>query len=411
MSVARPLDIAVVTMQFPVASETFVSARLETLHGMGNRVRVFTLRPPSSDVDKLVEERALHGLELSQNGLPASLRGTLAALRRPGLLAKTLWWLWRCSRGRPGHLWLALAILPRSFDVLAHLERHPPDLLHLEWGHFPVVAARLVQQRLPEVIVSTSLIAYDLTTEFGGTVDVTRDADVVRTQAAINVEQITRFTGVDAERVAVVYDGVDMRRLDGLNGDAEKVPGRVVCAARLVPAKGVDDAIRVFAAALPSAPFATLRILGEGSDRSRLERLAAELGVSGSVEFLGMVSHEQVLRELGCAEVLLHLSRRERLPNVVKEAMACACLPITSRTVGIEELVEHGETGFVVEQGDLAQAARLLERTLTGEINILPMMQAGRKFISRTFDHQRNVDKLVRLWREALGKLSDLQPT
>lgn len=398
----RPLELAVIAMKFPVASETFVSARLETLQGMGNRVRVFTMRRPEKDFAKLIAERGLDRLELNQTGLVASLRGALAALRRPRLLGSTFRWLWRCTKGRPGHLLRALVILPRSFDVLARLEREPPDLLHLEWGHFPVVAAHLVQRRLPHVVVSVSLIAYDLNTEFGGTVDVVREADVIRTQAAINVDQISRFTGVEPERIAVIYDGVDVSRLERMTSVAEKVPGRVVCAGRLVAEKGVDDVIRVFAATLEAAPYATLHVLGEGPARSGLEALAAELGASQSVVFFGHISHEQVLRELGRAEVLLHLSRTERLPNVVKEAMVCECLPITTRTEGIEELVTHGETGFVVEHDDLESAAELLGKVITRQVEIEPMTEAAKRFIHRNFDHQESVDKLVKLWREAL---------
>src|SRR5690606_1543069 len=119
---------------------------------------------------------------------------------------------------------------------------------------------------------------------------------------------------------------------------------RVVVAGRLVEAKGVDDALRVFGAVLRSAPFATLRVLGEGEELPRLKRLATSLGLKGAVEFEGHVSHRRVLEELSRAEVLLHLSHSERLPNVVKEAMACRCVAITTRTEGIEELVEHGVT-------------------------------------------------------------------
>jgi len=398
----EPLDVAIVTTQYPAASETFVTARLKTLHALGHRLHIYTMRPRHKDHQKLLDERELHALVADQNSVGASLRGVLQALARPVLLFDTLRWLWRRTSDRPEHLRFSLLILPRSFDILAKLEQEPPAVLHLEWGHFPSVTAHLVQQRLPEVIVSTSLIAYDLTTEYGGTIDVTRAADVIRTQAAINVPQIAGFTGVGPERIAVIYDGVDMARIDDLNAASQKVPGRVVCAARLVPDKGVDDAIRVFAAARRAAPDATLHVLGDGPEAERLKRLATELGVMDTVEFMGLVSHDQVLRELGGAEVLLHLSLKERLPNVVKEAMACACLAITTRTVGIEELVTDGQTGFVVEHGDLATPTALLSKALSAELPLRQITEAARHFIADNFDHQANVEKLVSSWRATI---------
>lgn len=398
----RPLDIVVITVRFPMVSETFISARLRTLQSSGNRLRVSTMLGPKPDASKLIEERQLGGLEIDQSSGRATLIGLVKAVGRPRLLGKTLSWLWKCNRNRFGHLLRALAIVPRSFQLLAELEKDRPDVLHLEWGHFPVVAARLVQWSLPEVVTSVSLIAYDLNTEFGGTIDVVRDADVVRTQAAINVDQIIAFTGVDRNRIAVIHDGVDVARLERMTAVKEKEPGRVVCVGRLVPGKAVDDVIEVFAAARTAVPHATLHILGDGPERGRLEKLVATLGIGEAVEFLGTVSHLRVMTELTQAEVLLHLSRAERLPNVVKEAMACECLPITTRTVGIEELVEHGMTGYIIEHQDRTQAVSTLIDVLTSTSGHEQMVADAKRFITRNFDHHVNVGKLVSLWHEVL---------
>ena len=85
---------------------------------------------------------------------------------------------------------------------------------------------------------------------------------------------------------------------------------------------------------------------------ARDERLARALGIRESVEFRGQVTYDSVLAALASAEVLLFLSRHEaeRLPNVVKEAMASRCICIVSRTPGIEELIPNGRIGFIVEQ-------------------------------------------------------------
>src|SRR5690606_30651258 len=167
--------------------------------------------------------------------------------------------------------------------------------------------------------------------------------------------------------------------------------------------KGVDDAIRVFANARASAPYAVLRVLGEGPELERLRALADELDVGDAVEFLGHVTHGQVLHELGCAEALLHLSHTERLPNVVKEAMATGCVPITTRTEGIDELVTHRETGFIVDHGDLQGAGEILIGVLSRQFENDTMTAAAKRFIYTNFDHQVNVDKLVERWREAMG--------
>src|SRR5690606_32219789 len=276
-----------------------------------------------------------------------------------------------------------------------------PDVLHTEWGHYPVVVAHLVQKRLPGTVVSVSLIAYDIDTEFGGTVDVVRDASVIRTQALVNVGVISKLTGVDPKRVAVVHDGVDLARIQHIRRKATKVPGRFVVAGRLVPEKGIDDAIRVFAAARSMTKDVSLRVLGEGHDLARLERLARELGVADAGESAGHVSHEQVIMEFCEAQILLHLSHSERLPNVVKEGMASHCVCITTRTAGIEELVEDGVTGFVVEMGDTHRAAAIAIDLLAGRQPIAVIGDRAQRFVAANFDHDNNVHLLLDLWLAA----------
>lgn len=395
---SAPLDVVIIPMQFPVHSETFISARLRSLLSMGHRLRVYALRGSAPGGEELARERAVDSIPTDHNGLRASLRGTVEALKRPVLLADTLTWLFGATRRSLPQLARSLVVLPRSFDILGRLEKDPPDVLHAEWGHYPTIVARLVQQRLPGTVVSISLIAYDLATQFGGTVDVVRDADVVRTQARANVEHITRFAGIDEERVSVVPDGVEFARVRRVYGRAPKVAGRGVVAGRLVPAKGIDDAIRAFALARRAAHGATLHVLGAGPDMPRLTALTRELGVADVVAFLGHVSQERVIEELSSAEVLIHLSHSERLPNVVKEAMACRCVCVTTRTVGIEELVEHGATGYIVEHGDVHGAARLVADSLANAARVAAIGEAAYRFVATHFDHETSVRRLAGLW-------------
>jgi glycosyltransferase involved in cell wall biosynthesis len=375
---------------------------------MGHDVRVFALRAALEGRDELARERGVEAIPTSHNGLATNLAGIVEALRRPLLLLAAIRWLFATSSRNVAQLGTALAVLPRSFDILAHLERQLPDVLHTEWGHYPAIVAYLVKKRLPRTVISVSLIAYDLDAEFGGSIDVVREASVIRTQALVNVEKIAGFTGVDPSRVYVVYDGVDLDRIHRIHATMPKVPGRFVVAGRLIPEKGIDDAMRVFALAKARAKASRLRVLGDGHDLARLKQLADQLGVSDSVDFLGHVSHERVLEEFASAEIHLHMSHSERLPNVVKEAMACHCVCITTRTAGIEELVDSGVTGYVVEVGDVTRAADIATELLRGVTSMTAMGDAAHSFIEQNFDHDRNVHLLLDLWLRAKSEGSDV---
>jgi len=391
-------------MQFPVPAETFVSAQVSMLVALGQRLRVHGLRRALPGAATLARERGVDIVPTTHNSIAVSARGIWEALRRPATTARLLRWLVRRSMAAPKQLATALVLVPRAFAILADLEADPPDVLHLAWGHYPAIVARLVQLRMPNVVTSISLGAYDLTREWAPSADVCRSADLVRTQATVNVAHIARFSGVAPHDIAVVHHGVDLAKIARLTEGSTRQPGRLTVAGRLVPQKRVGDAIRVLEAVRRHVPYASLRVLGDGPQRDELERLAQRLGVASAVEFLGHVPHDRVLMELARTEVFLLLTgaEGERLPNVVKEGMACGCVCVTTPSPGIEELVEHGVTGFVMGTGAVEEAAAFVVRVLVGAIDTASMRSAARRHVAEHFDHETSVRRLLELWRERL---------
>src|SRR5690606_17396046 len=210
---ARPLDVVVVTTRFPAHAETFASARVRSLLEDGHRVRVMSFKAPAAGWEGLVAERGLGAAELLPNGPGVTAAGIAAAARRPGVLAKALWWLLSTCARAPVHLPRALAALPYAFWALDLLERDPPDVVHLDWGHYPTVVLPLVRWRGVPCVVSLSLVAYDIHRRFPGTRTGAHLADIVRTQARCNVGEIAAVTGIDPSRIEVVPDGVDLARI------------------------------------------------------------------------------------------------------------------------------------------------------------------------------------------------------
>jgi len=393
------LRVAYVTMAFPAASETFATNDVLALRRSGVHVTVHSLRPAVRDADRLLAERDLLDLPVTHNGVRATLGGVGAMLARPGRVFELVGWITRHTWRRPTQLLRSLMVVPRAFDVYRHIEQEPPDVVHLFWGHYPAVVARLVQRYSPAVVVSMFLGAHDLRVRYGGSGPVARSADVVWTHTAANVP-IIRAIGVAGDGPLVAYRGVDLHRLRDVAARTPKTPKRIVTAARLVPSKGVDDVIRAFARVVALHPDATLTVLGEGPQRADLERLAGSLGVQGSVRFLGHRPQEEAFQEMARAEVLLFLSRVESLPNVIKEAMAVGTVCVSSRTSGIEELLADGEHGFVVDHGDVDAAAAAVARILTDPALRTQMAEAARRHVETHFDLERTMTRYRDTWSE-----------
>lgn len=391
------MRVAYVTMAFPAGSEAFASTEVEALHRAGVDLTVYTMRPRVRDHARLMAERHPHGVALDLNSVAVSLRGALAGLRAPVVLAELVWWLVRRSWRQPAHLVRALILAPRALDIFAALRRRPPDVVHLFWGHYPALVGHLVQRHLPRVVVSMFLGAYDLVGRYAVSEPVARAADVVWTHAHENIPVVARL-GVTPDRLAVVHRGLDLRRFGSRR--IPKIPRRVTTAGRLLPTKGMTDVLTVFAGVLRAWPDASLTVLGEGPDRPRLEALAGSLGISGAVCFLGHVSHDRVADEVAAAEAFLYMSHTtsDRLPNVVKEAMASRCLCIVTETTAIRELVEDGANGFVVPRRDVAAAQRLLDRAFRDPGAAAALAARGSEAVAAGFDVTTSVQTYRERW-------------
>lgn len=406
------MRVAYVTMQFPAPSETFATNEVRALVSRGVVLSVHCLRSRRDDSNDLAAARGVGEVEVTYNGIAASLRGALAAARRPLLLVRAWVWLIRTAWRAPRDLMLCLLLTPRAFDILAEIESRRPDVVHMFWGHLPTVVGYLVQSTHPWMATSLSLIAYDLERRFAGTIAVAHSSDVVRTHASANVAQVAEFTGIDPNRISVIFDGIDVGWIDRTRRGIARVPFRLLATGRLIPEKGMDDVLKAFAGVRERWPEATLAVAGDGPDRDRLMALRRSLGLGESVQFLGHVAHARVIEEMARAQVFLLLSRYggERLPNVVKEAMACGCVCITTPTPGIEELVESGVTGYVVEGSDADSVVSIVDALFAKRVEAQSMSQAAASIVADRFDLSRTAPMYLTLWRVAVAKRAECAP-
>lgn len=197
----------------------------------------------------------------------------------------------------------------------------------------------------------------------------TRQVDRVIATCSDEVFELRRM-GLEGDRVDTIPCGVDLAHFTD-DGPALGRDGRarVVTVSRLVPRKGVDDAIR----AIALVPGAELLIAG-GPESSRMDTdpevrrlrdLALELGVADRVRFLGPVSRERMPALMRSADALLALPWYEPFGITPVEAAACG-LPVVAAAVGgLTDTVVHEVTGLLVPARDPGQAAAALARLLS----------------------------------------------
>jgi N-acetyl-alpha-D-glucosaminyl L-malate synthase BshA len=128
--------------------------------------------------------------------------------------------------------------------------------------------------------------------------------------------------------------------------------------------KRIDDIIRVFAKVQKQVP-AKLLLVGDGPERSGMEALCRDLGVSADVRFLGKL--DTIEEALSLADLFFLTSEKESFGLAALEAMACEVPVISSNAGGITEVNIHGETGFVSEIGDVDDMVANTIKILTDE--------------------------------------------
>jgi glycosyltransferase involved in cell wall biosynthesis len=149
----------------------------------------------------------------------------------------------------------------------------------------------------------------------------------------------------------------------GVQAPAGPRPRRVASMGRLFPVKGFDVLLEAFALAGRDSEGWELVIWGRGPDREALEQQARELGISGSVHFMGVT--DQPFEALYSADLFVLPSRAEGFPNALVEAMACR-RPVIATDFGgaVRDIIREDVDGLLVPSEDPAALAAAMVRLM-----------------------------------------------
>ncbi len=388
-----------VTMFFPAPRETFAANDIKALIRAGLEVSVHSLRAPYPEAERLRSEYGVEDIQATAPTPASWLRGLLVALRNPRVGWKGLVFVLKHGSRSITHLAKGLALLPRALELYDRAANERPDVVHVFWGHYPSLLGYLIKTQLG-IPTTTFLGTYDFLAGYPGGVALAKTADAVFTHAHANVADLIA-AGVPSERVVVAHRGVHPDLLHAPTG--EKRLHRIVSAGALELPKRMDVVLDVFALVQKRWPDAQLVICGDGPQRASLEEQARALGLR-HVEFRGYVSHQAVFSEMQQAEVFLFLSCAdyERLPNVIKEAIAARCYCVLGTTVGVEELVPGREYGCVVAEGAWDEAARAVDAAFSDPVARTSATERARGHLLAAFDVDVTMSTYRRVWASLL---------
>jgi glycosyltransferase involved in cell wall biosynthesis len=198
----------------------------------------------------------------------------------------------------------------------------------------------------------------------------------------------------------MVENGVDLERFVRATQQARSGPPRFAFVGRLVDWKAVDILIEAFARAQRAHPM-LLDILGDGPERSSLERLASKLGLSEAIRFHGFVPQADLPTRLAPCDALVLPSLLECGGAVVLEAMALGLPVIATRWGGPADYLDE-TCGILVEPRSPEQLTQdLMEAMvrLAGNEDVrLRLGKEGRRKVEREYDWERKLDRMLQIY-------------
>ncbi|WP_226579282.1 N-acetyl-alpha-D-glucosaminyl L-malate synthase BshA [Halobacillus litoralis] len=303
-----------------------------------------------------------------------------------------------------------LALAAKMADVI---NREELDILHVHYAMPHAICAILAKQMCNrDVKIITTLHGTDIT--------VLGIDTSLKEMIKFGIEQSDRVTAVSHSLVSqtknmlhtdrdidVIYNFVDEReyhRKDnqhlkdhyGINEEDSVL----IHISNFRKVKRVTDVIQTFAKVREDMP-AKLLLVGDGPEYSECYQLVQDLNLEEDVLFLG--KQENVSDLLSISDLKLLLSEKESFGLVLLEAMACGVPCIGANVGGIPEVIDHGETGFISELGNVEQTAYFAKNILQDKSLHQTMSEQAKRVVHDKFATRTILNEYEDLYGQVLG--------
>lgn len=208
-----------------------------------------------------------------------------------------------------------------------------------------------------------------------------------------------------AERCQRIYNGVDLKRLVQSRERAAAFRRRFsIPEARtiisqvswIIPEKGVLDLLEAAHRVVAGRLDAHFVLVGEGAYREEYMSKARQLGLDDHLTWTGLIADPFTEGVYDATDILCQPSRwGEVFGWVIAEAMAYQKPVVATRVGGIPELVADGESGFLIDRGNVEHLAMAVLTLIEDPARRKAMGTVGRKKVETSFDLEKNVGELV----------------
>ncbi len=394
-------------------SDAWVANELRIVHEYGIPFRLHAMRAAratyfeSEGVTRLNESTNVL-YPLPAIGLLASI--LLTAVTFPGrfasALGNALFGERESLRGRVA----ALAHLLVACYWARSLRRQKVSLIHAQWAHSGGTIG-MYGAWLLGVPFSFTGHAADLFRDRVALRDKIRRADFIVCISTYH-RGFYKEHGAHDEQLRLVYCGIDVEQLGPQPQPRTRTPFRILSSGRLVEKKGFRDLIQACRLLAGEGLAFECVIAGTGPLYGALTEQIRQAGLSDRVRLTGQVVKQERLAEFMHTGNVYCLpcvpapdGDIDGLPQMLMEAMACGLPAVSTRLVGIPDLVVDGRTGILVKPGHPEQLAEAIKSLHDDPAFANRLARAGRQWLVDRFDISKCLEPLLEEFRKRLDPL------
>jgi glycosyltransferase involved in cell wall biosynthesis len=217
--------------------------------------------------------------------------------------------------------------------------------------------------------------------------------------------------GTMPDKISKIYNGINTsqfspRRADEALKNKLGISGlpTVICIRSLRPLYNVEMLVKAIPLVLKHAPQVRFVIAGDGVQRDYLENLAASLGASQNINFVGYVLHDELPGYLASADIYVSTSLSDSASLSLQEAMACELAPVVTDLPGNREWVTDGGNGFLIPADSVQLLAERIVYLIKNREVRERFGREGREIIKARAEYEEEMSRMEIIYQEQIRK-------
>lgn len=265
------------------------------------------------------------------------------------------------------------------------------------------ISENFLGRKMPKWVIKS---VEELTNMYARWVLPKADAIINTTESYASTSPVMKNIPHNAVPIGYHYELFDASRQKQGITEASRDMKKVLFLGRFASNKGIDYLVRAIPDVLKAVPDAKFVLCGDGEEKPHIEEFIDKVGVRSHIEFRGKVNLDEMvnLYSTSAMYVFPSINRLEAFGIVQLEAMSCYTPVIASNIPGVNNVMEVGKSGVLVEPRDVEGLAAAIIKLLKDPEGARKMGERGRQLVETKYNWKTIGDQIEKIYADALKR-------